>query len=144
MPSIKLQFVRPDRLMYEGEVDYVVLITPHGELGIFPGHAPLICALGNGVVRFKSLQENEADIMRVVVSGGYAEVDHDSVIVLADHARLIDDIEPEIVQETLDTAVAARDELAEDDLRRAYYENKIEWCNLLLQQANANQTQQVH
>ena len=135
MASLTIQFVRPDRLLYEGEAASIVLATPAGELGIWPGHAPLICALGNGVVRVNKREEDGGGTRHVVVSGGYAEVDDDTVIVLADHARRTDDIEADIVLQTLEAARADRDALDEDDLRRAYYENKMEWCNLLLQHA---------
>jgi F-type H+-transporting ATPase subunit epsilon len=36
----------------------------------------------------------------VVISGGYAQIDEKGVIILADHARLVDDIEPDVVRET--------------------------------------------
>ena len=55
MGQITCQFVRPDRLLYEGEIASLVLVTPTGELGVWPGHAPEIVALGNGVVRIHRL-----------------------------------------------------------------------------------------
>ena len=57
------------------------------------------------------------------------------VVTLADHARRSDDIEPPVVRETRAKAVASRDTLPENDSRRAYYDNKIAWCDLLLQHA---------
>ena len=93
MAELTVQFVRPDRLMYEGPVASVILATPKGELGIWPGRRPIICALGDGVVRINRLEANGGGTVRVVVSGGYAEVDHDTVIILADHARRTDDID---------------------------------------------------
>lgn len=135
MGKITLQFVRPDRLLYEGEVASLVLVTPAGELGVWPGHAPEICALGNGVVRIHSLPENGGNMVTVIISGGYAEITPDQVIILADHARRSDDIEADVVQDTRDKAVASRDALPEGDGRRAYYDNKIAWCDLLLQHA---------
>ena len=71
----------------------------------------------------------------VVVSGGYAEIDNDGVIILADHARRTDDIEPDVVRRTRDEAIEALDEIGEGDHRAAYYEKKIRWCNLLLKHA---------
>lgn len=135
MGKITCQFVRPDRLLFEGEVASMVLVTPTGELGVWPGHAPLICALGDGIVRLHRLPENGGETVNVIVSGGYAEITPDSVIILADHARRTDDIEVEVVNQTREKAVASRDELPEGDGRRAYYENKIAWCDLLLRHA---------
>lgn len=135
MASITCQFVRPDRLLYQGEVASLVLVTPKGELGIWPLHAPLICALGNGVVRLHLLQEQGGGELHVLVSGGYAEIKDDRVIILADHARREDDIDAEVVRRTRAKAIAHRDEFAEGDHRRAYYDNKVAWCDLLLEHA---------
>ena len=137
MATITCQFVRPDRLLYEGEVASMVLVTATGELGVWPGHAPEICALGNGVVRLstRSTAGSPSETVKVIISGGYVEITPDRVIVLADHARRADDIEPDVVKETRGKAIASRDALPEDDSRRAYYDNKIAWCDLLLQHA---------
>lgn len=135
MATITCQFVRPDRMLYEGEVASLVLVTPTGELGVWPGHAPEICALGNGVVRLHTLPEQGGHTVKVIISGGYVEITPKQVIILADHARRADDIEPDVVNETRDKAVASRDALPVGDGRRAYYDNKIAWCDLLLQHA---------
>ena len=135
MGKITCQFVRPDRLLYEGPIASMVLVTPTGELGVWPGHAPEIVALGNGIVRIHRLPEEGGDMVKVIISGGYAEITPTQVIILADHARRSDDIEPDVVRATRGKAVASRDELPEGDGRRAYYDNKIAWCDLLLQNA---------
>ena len=129
------QFVRPDRLLFEGEVDNMVLVAESGEIGVWPLHAPEICALGNGIVRLTLPQSEGGSQVNIIVSGGYAEIGPDQVIILANHARRDDDIEPDVVQETKDIAIANRDRLPEGDSRRAYYEEKIAWCDLLLSQA---------
>ena len=135
MAELNCQFVRPDRLLFDGPVANLVLVTYAGELGVWPGHAPEIVALGDGVVRIRRLPEDGGEEYDVVVSGGYAEVDNDGVIILADHARRTDDIDPEVVRRTRDEAIEALDEIVEGDHRAAYYEKKIRWCNLLLKHA---------
>ena len=139
MGQITCQFVRPDRMLYEGTIASLVLVTPKGELGVWPSHAPEIVALGNGVVRIHRLREDGGETVKVIVSGGYAEITPDQVIILADHARRADDIEADVVSKTRAKAVAARDALPEGDSRRAYYDNKIAWCDLLLQHAPQEQ-----
>ena len=135
MGYLTCKFVRPDKQIFEGKVASVVLATYTGELGILPGHASEICALGNGVVRMNLLPEDGGGVRRVVVSGGYAEVHKNTVVVIADHARREDDIEPNVVLATRKAAEESRDALPEDDHQRAYYENKIAWGNQLLAQA---------
>ena len=135
MAELTCQFVRPDRLLYEGNVASLILATIDGELGVWPGHEPEIVALGDGVVRLSINQPNgEVSIQKVVISGGYAEIDTSGVIILADHARRSDDIDADVVRETRDAAIDKMNDFDEKDNRRTYYENKIKWCNLLLKQ----------
>lgn len=135
MGELSCQFVRPDRVVFDGPVASLVLVTYAGELGILPGHAPEICALGDGVVRIRNRAQDGGGEVDVVVSGGYAEVNNDQVIILADHARRTDDIDPDVVRETRDAAIETKENLDAGNPRHAYYENKIKWCNLLLKQA---------
>lgn len=130
--AISCQFVRPDRLLYEGEVASVVLVTQQGELGIWPLHASEIVALGDGIVRLTRLPEDGGGVERMVVSGGYAEIHNDNVIILADHARRTDDIEEDVVLKTRANAEAQLAKLDADDHRHSYWESKIRWCDLLL------------
>lgn len=139
MAELNVQFVRPDRALYEGPVASLTLVTYAGELGVYPGHAAEIVALGDGVVRMKLLASEGGGERDVVVSGGYAEIDHDTVIILADHARRTDDIDADTVRQTRDETIDALEACADGDHRRAYYENKINWCNLLLKQVIKDQ-----
>lgn len=138
MAYLTCKFVRPDKQLFEGKCASMTLVTYSGELGVLPGHASEICALGDGVVRIKRLEEDGGGERDVVVSGGYAEICNDVVVIIADHARATDDIEVEPVRRTHDAARDKRDSLAEDDHQRAYYENKMAWCDLLLKEAGAS------
>ena len=135
MAELTCQFVRPDRLLYEGPVSSLILVSHSGELGVWPGHAAEICSLGDGIVRLHQTPEDGGGEKHVIISGGYAEINPEGVIILADHARDVDDIDPDTVRRTRQKAFDLRDELEEGDHRRAYYDNKIKWCNLLLKQA---------
>ena len=135
MAELTCQFVRPDRLLYEGPVSSLILVSHSGELGVWPGHAAEICSLGDGIVRLHQTPENGGGEKHVIISGGYAEINPEGVIILADHARDVDDIDPDTVRRTRQKACDLRDQLEEGDHRRAYYDNKIKWCNLLLKQA---------
>ena len=135
MAYLTCKLVRPDRLLFEGPVASMVLVTYTGELGVWPGHASEICTLGDGVVRMTRRAEDGGDVRKVIISGGYAEIADDTVVIIADHARDINDIEPEKVRETRQKAADSRDALPENDHRRAYYENKMAWCDLLLKHA---------
>jgi ATP synthase F1 epsilon subunit len=115
MAELNCQFVRPDRLLYEGPVKSLVLVTHSGELGVWPGHAREICSLGDGVVRLHMLDKDGGDTRKVVISGGYAEINERGVIILADHARETNDIESDVVRQTREAAQPA---LSADELER--------------------------
>lgn len=125
--------------MYEGDVTSVVLISRTGEIGVMPRHASEICALGQGVMRMKLPEEDGGGEKRIIISGGYAEIASDTVVVLADHARASDDIQPDIVRRVRENAENQLAVLPKDDHRRAYYTGKVEWCDLLLKNAEGQQ-----
>ena len=132
MSTLTLRIVRPDRLVWEGEVDHVILTTHTGEMGVWPLHAPAICALGDGVFRVHVDPDDKEDY-RVIISGGYAEITEHEVIVLANHARLSTDVRRDSIDRTIAKAQAELEKLDPTSDRRAYWEEKIAWQNLLLQ-----------
>ena len=134
--ELTCRFVRPDKLVFEGRIKSLVLATVDGELGVWPGHSPLICALGDGIVRLNRLEEFGGTTRRIIISGGYAEVENDEVVILANHARALDDIDIQTVKETKELAVRNLDQYPEGDNNRAYYQNKIKWCDMLLEHAH--------
>ncbi|RMG08310.1 MAG: ATP synthase F1 subunit epsilon [Planctomycetota bacterium] len=76
---MRVSLVTPDATYYDGEARSVVLEASDGSMGILPGHAPLIAALGHGVAEVDDGQETH----RVAVYGGFVKVQDDVVSVLA-------------------------------------------------------------
>lgn len=76
--------------IYSGRVEFLVAAGSLGDLGIYPGHAPLLTALIPGPVRIMK-QNGEEELY--YVSGGYLEVQPDTVTVLADTAIRADDLD---------------------------------------------------
>jgi len=76
--------------IYSGRVEFLVAAGSLGDLGIYPGHAPLLTALIPGPVRIK---KQNGDEELYYVSGGYLEVQPDTVTVLADTAIRAGDID---------------------------------------------------
>lgn len=87
--TIRCEIVSQDRMVYEGDVDIVVLPGSAGEMGILPHHAPLLTTLKYGFIKVRK-QGNEEIF---AVSGGVAEVQPDIVTVLADAAENIEEID---------------------------------------------------
>jgi F-type H+-transporting ATPase subunit epsilon len=88
-PTLHVEIVTQDRNVYSGEADMVVAPGSEGMLGILPRHAPLLTTLKVGELRIKHDDDEEA----VFVAGGFLEVYHNVVTVLADSAERAEDID---------------------------------------------------
>lgn len=91
MKTIKVNVVTPDGPVYESDVEMVSTKAQSGELGILPGHIPMVAPLAIGVVRLK--KDGKTDL--VAVSGGFIEVRPDQVTILAQSAEKSSDIDVE-------------------------------------------------
>jgi F-type H+-transporting ATPase subunit epsilon len=81
--TFQLELVSPARLLLSRPVEMAVIPAAEGEMGVLPGHAPMIVALRGGVI---SVTEGGQVTERLFVGGGFAEVTPDRVTVLADDA----------------------------------------------------------
>lgn len=89
--TIRCEIVSQDRMVFEGDVDIVVLPGSGGEMGILPHHAPLLTTLNYGVIKVRVQGQEEI----FTVAGGIAEVQPDIVTVLADAAENVREIDVE-------------------------------------------------
>src|ERR1700726_1886960 len=97
--AIELIIVTPQRQLLREKVTTVQLPGASGELGILPGHAPLITELGNGELSYKSSGGGEPVVLAVL--SGFAEVLPDRVTVLAETAERTEEIDVERAKEAL-------------------------------------------
>ncbi len=82
MPT-SVEIVSPEKLLLSRPVDMVVIPAAEGEIGVLPGHAPMIVLLRGGVIRmYEGAQVTE----RLFVSGGFAEITPERCTVLANEA----------------------------------------------------------
>jgi F-type H+-transporting ATPase subunit epsilon len=88
--TIKCKIVSAEKALYEGEVQMVIASGELGDLGITPGHAPLITSLKPGPVRLV-FEGNEDDLF--FVSGGFLEVIPSQVTILADTAERAENLD---------------------------------------------------
>ncbi|GMB09424.1 ATP synthase F1 subcomplex epsilon subunit [Thermolongibacillus altinsuensis] len=89
MKTIKVSVVTPDGPVYEADVEMVSAKAKSGELGVLPGHIPMVAPLEIGAVRLKKGNETEL----IAVSGGFLEVRPDRVTILAQAAERAEDID---------------------------------------------------
>lgn len=87
--TLHIEVVTQDRNVYSGEADMVVAPGSEGVLGILPRHAPLLTTLQPGALRIKYNNDEE----ELFVAGGFMEVSHNVVTVLADAAERAEDID---------------------------------------------------
>jgi F-type H+-transporting ATPase subunit epsilon len=102
--SIELVVVTPERQLLRESVVEGVLPCVEGELGILPGHAPLITELGIGVLSYRKPGAKEQ--VHLAVISGFAEVLSDRVTVLAETAELAEEIDVERAKQALERARA--------------------------------------
>jgi F-type H+-transporting ATPase subunit epsilon len=91
MKTIHVSVVTPDGPVYESDVEMVSTKAQSGELGILPGHIPMVAPLKIGAVRLKNGGQTDF----VAVSGGFIEVRPDNVSILAQSAEKADNIDVE-------------------------------------------------
>lgn len=104
---LTLEIVTPEAKVYSDTVDSVVVPTVEGEIGVLPGHIPLLAQVEHGELRVTK----GATTSWLAVGGGFAQIDGDRVRVLAEHA---------ITEEKIDEhAVEAALKRAEDELKAA-------------------------
>ena len=107
MATFHFDIVSPERVIFSGEVDQVDVPGSEGDFGVLAGHAPLVALLRPGILTvFRG-----GDAQRIMVVGGFAEVNPDGLTVLADVAMPVDEVDP--------ATIAAEIKDAEEDVADA-------------------------
>lgn len=86
---IRCEIVSQDKMVFEGEVDIVILPGSEGEMGILPHHGPLLTSLKYGIITVRIGEREE----HFTVAGGIAEVQPDIITILADAAENVEEID---------------------------------------------------
>lgn len=105
----KLNFalVSPEREVFHGEVDHVVVPGVEGEFGVSPNHAPVMSVIKPGALKVL----NDGAERRIFVNGGFADVTPEGLTVLAEEAIDLGDVDPAQLEQQLKNA--------QEDLRDA-------------------------
>ena len=113
--TIRLDIVTPDRMVYTADVNMVIARATDGDLGILPGHAPLIAGLDIWPLRLLK-DEGEEEIS---ICGGFIEVRPQKVTILASCAELPAEIDVERAEAAKERAEARLKGLPDIDVQRA-------------------------
>lgn len=120
MSKLTVSLVTPTADLLRGEVLHVTAPSAKGEVGILPGHLPLLATLVDGAVGLYSAAGAEF----YAVSGGILEVDHDAVTLLADTAERARDIDIRRSERSLQAAQNCLAHLDFTDPQYARYERR--------------------
>ena len=92
MATFQFELTSPERLVFAGEVEHVVVPGSEGEFGVLADHAPFIAMLRPGILTIVGAGER-----RFVVRGGFAEVNAKGLTVLADFAAPIEEVDRDML-----------------------------------------------
>lgn len=118
MATLQVELVAVERKIWSGEATMVIARTTEGELGVLPGHAPLLGQLNPGGV--VTIRTETGEDLTVAAHGGFLSVTAQGVSILAETAEISSEIDVERAREALRRAEAAGDDPeALDAARRA-------------------------
>lgn len=90
MASLKVDVVSTERSIFSGEARFVVVPGAAGELGVLPGHTPLLTAVRPGTVHIEAADGTDT---YVYIAGGFVEIQPGHVTVLADTAMRAENLD---------------------------------------------------
>jgi len=126
MPALHFDLVSPERVLFSGEVNQVDIPGLEGDFGVLAGHAPLFSSIRPGIMTV----HREGGALRIVVHGGFAEVNPEGLTVLADMAVPIEDFDRDVLaREIKDTEEDVAD--TEDDWHRDKLARRLEQLKTL-------------
>jgi F-type H+-transporting ATPase subunit epsilon len=101
---LEVALVAAERVVWEGQASIVIARTTDGDVGILPGHAPLLGLLQGGTVQVRTV---DGDFLVAAAPDGFISVANDRVSILAENAEMGHDIDLEEARRDLEQALAA-------------------------------------
>jgi F-type H+-transporting ATPase subunit epsilon len=125
--TVHVDIVSAEREIFSGEAEMVFAPAVLGEVGVAPGHAPMLSRLAPGEVRLKLPNNEESSFY---VSGGLLEVQPKVVTILSDTAERAEDLDESLVLKAKEAAESA---LADTDATIDYAKARIELAETIAQ-----------
>lgn len=119
---LNVEVVSADRRVWSGDATMVIARTTEGDVGILPGHAPLLSLLVDGVV---DVQTADGETWVAAVSAGFLSVANDRVSVLAEYAEASHDIDLEKARADLERARSSGEDSDEAEEALRYHEARL-------------------
>ena len=86
MAELKVSVVSADHEVWSGTAKQIIARTTEGEIGILPGHEPILAILSQGEVRVTTI---DGDVVTANADDGFLSVEHDTVTIVASSAELV-------------------------------------------------------
>jgi F-type H+-transporting ATPase subunit epsilon len=117
---LHFELVSPERLLFSGNVAEVDIPGTDGDMGILPGHAPVLSTLRPGVL---TMTKDDGSKERVFVRGGFAEVNPQGLTVLAEVAMPVAELNAGLLAQEVKDAQEDVADAQDDETRRRAQEN---------------------
>jgi F-type H+-transporting ATPase subunit epsilon len=101
---LEVALVAAERTVWQGQASFVIARTTDGDVGIMPGHAPLLGLLQGGTVQVRT---TDGEFFVAAAPDGFISVANDRVSILAENAEMGHDIDLEEARRDLEQALAA-------------------------------------
>lgn len=115
MAEMSVELVAVERKVWSGNATWVFAETTEGELGILPGHTPLLGELVEGGI--VKVTTTDGETVTAAVFGGFLSVTGEKVSVLAESAELAEEIDPQAARDALAQADTGKDRDGADSAR---------------------------
>nr|YP_010035751.1 AtpE [Onobrychis viciifolia]QPF16970.1 CF1 subunit epsilon [Onobrychis viciifolia]QQQ88458.1 AtpE [Onobrychis viciifolia] len=121
--NICLCVLTPNRIVWDSEVNEIILSTNSGQIGVLSNHAPIATAVDIGVLRIRLNDQ----WVTMALMGGFARIGNNEITILVNDAEKGSDIDPQEAQQTL--------KIAEDNLNKAEGKRQTIEANLAFRRA---------
>jgi F-type H+-transporting ATPase subunit epsilon len=112
--KLSFDLVSPEKRVFAGQVDMVVVPGELGDFGVLAGHAPFMSTIRSGAIAI----HDGGVVTRTFIHGGFAEVTPDGLTILAEEAIALDSVKADAVavdlQQARETLTMARDDMERD------------------------------
>lgn len=116
MATFNFELVSPERVLFSGAVDAVVLPASEGDMTVLAGHAPTMTTLKTG---FLVITSSPGNGKRVLVRGGFADVNQNGLTVLAERALPAEELTQDVLDHEILQAEMAWDATSEPAAKQA-------------------------
>lgn len=115
MAEMSVELVAVERKVWSGNATWLFAETTEGELGVLPGHTPLLGELVEGGI--VKVTTTDGETVTAAVFGGFLSITGEKVSVLAEAAELADEIDPQAARDALAQADTEEDQDRADSIR---------------------------